>query len=528
MKQTFIQGALILILATFITKLLGFANRIVMARLMGPEGVGLYMMAVPILTLVITLTRLGLPIAISKLTAEAEAKGDFAKIRQILIVSLCMTLLLSILFTFLTIGTAPLIAGWLLTDERAYLPLLAITPIIPIVAVSSVLKGYFQGRQNMKPPAYSLIIEQVTRIIAIALLVQLLLPYGVEYAAAGAMASAVLGEGASLLYLAATFKYGRRPQLLSLGRGIIRQLKRGKTIIEELLRIGLPATGSGLIGSLSWTLEPILVAQSLALAGIASAQATKAYGLLAGYAIPLLMLPMFITYSLSVSLVPAISEAQATRNRSMIKKRLHQTMRLSLICGAPATVIMLVFAEPLVTLIYGTPQAAPLLKTMAPFFLFLYFQSPLQAALQGLDLAKTAMLNTLYGSLVKMGAIVLLASRPELGIFGAALAININICLVTLLHFFSLAKAVNTLFVQVKDFLKAGVAMGLMAVGGKEVFLWIGELFPHAPSVPLLSALAASLFIYGTSLFFLKLVERDDVERIPFIGKKLTFLFPKR
>ncbi|HZH60124.1 MAG TPA: oligosaccharide flippase family protein, partial [Metabacillus sp.] len=84
-KQTFLKGTLILILAGFITRVLGFINRIVVARFIGEEGVGLYNMAVPTLVLVITITQLGLPVAISKLVAEAEAQGDHRRIKKILV-----------------------------------------------------------------------------------------------------------------------------------------------------------------------------------------------------------------------------------------------------------------------------------------------------------------------------------------------------------------------------------------------------------------------------------------------------------
>lgn len=80
----FLQGTIILIIAGLITRVLGFVNRIVVARMIGDEGVGLYMMAVPTLVLVITLTQLGLPVAISKLVAEAEALGDRHKIKKYL------------------------------------------------------------------------------------------------------------------------------------------------------------------------------------------------------------------------------------------------------------------------------------------------------------------------------------------------------------------------------------------------------------------------------------------------------------
>src|SRR5699024_3189565 len=180
-KQTFLQGTITLIIAGMITRFLGFVNRLVIARLMGEEGVGLYMMALPTLFLVMALTQLGLPVAISKRVAEAEAKNDQAKIKQILIVSLTLTGAASFLFTIGMIGAAPFISNTLLTDGRTIFPLLAISPIVPIVALSSVIRGYFQGKQNMKPQSFSQVIEQIVRITCVALFVKLLLPFGVEY-----------------------------------------------------------------------------------------------------------------------------------------------------------------------------------------------------------------------------------------------------------------------------------------------------------------------------------------------------------
>ncbi len=90
-KQNFLKGTIILIIAGMITRFLGFINRIVVARLMGEEGIGLYNMALPTLFLMYTISQIGLPIAIAKRVAEADAKNDTKKIKQILIISLSIT-----------------------------------------------------------------------------------------------------------------------------------------------------------------------------------------------------------------------------------------------------------------------------------------------------------------------------------------------------------------------------------------------------------------------------------------------------
>ena len=106
-KQTFLRGTFLLIMTGLITKVLGVLNRIVIARVIGEEGMGLYMMAYPTLLLTVTLTQLGLPVAISKMVSEAEAVNDKQKVKQILVVSLSLVSLLSVIFTTLMIVLTP-------------------------------------------------------------------------------------------------------------------------------------------------------------------------------------------------------------------------------------------------------------------------------------------------------------------------------------------------------------------------------------------------------------------------------------
>lgn len=521
-RQTFLKGTLILIVAGFITRFLGFVNRIVVARIMGAEGVGLYVMATPTLLLIITLTQLGLPVAISKLVAEAEALNDKLKIKRILVVSLAITSTLSIIFTITMIALAPFVANVLLTDSRAYFPLIAIAPIVPIVALSSVMRGYFQGRQNMKPTAFSQVIEQVVRITLVAIMTSAFLPLGVEYAAAGAMLSVVAGELASLVYMIFMFKTNKR---FRVRRNFFSFVKQGKETLQDLLSIALPTTGSRLIGSLSLFLEPIVVAQSLAVAGVATVIATKQYGELAGFVIPVLMLPTFITYSLSVALVPAISEALAKKHFKTIHYRLNQALRLALLSGGMTVVILYVFAKPVMELMYDAPTVATYVKLMAPFCIFLYLQGPLQATLQALDLAKAAMMNSLFGAIIKISTIFILASRPELGIMGAALAVVVNFVLVTLLHFASIAKTIS-FTIETKMILKSILLIGgSVAVGSFVIDISFGSTSLLWQT---LLAISITALFYIILMLFLGLVNEEEIKRIPFIGGKLNNLLSRK
>lgn len=512
----FLKGTLILLIASLITRVLGFINRIVIARFIGEEGVGLYMMALPTLFLVINMTQLGLPIAISKYVAEANARGDERKIKKILVVSLSCTFALSMIFTPAMLLASPFLAEHLFTDNRTLLPLMAIAPIVPIIAISSVLRGYFQGKQNMKPFAFSQVIEQVARITFIAVLTKAFLPYGIEYAAAGAMVASIIGELVSLVYLLTSFKFKKH---FKFRKGFFKNVKSGKGTFVELMGIALPSTGSRMIGSISWFLEPIVVAQSLAIAGVTAASATSQYGELTGYALPLLMLPSFVTASLATALVPAVSEARTTGNYSLVEHRLQQALKITFITGCLAVVTLFLFAEPILQVMYGSSHAAMFIKFLAPFFILFYFQYPLQSMLQALDLAKAAMYNSLAGNILKIGVIWLLASKENFGIMGAAIGIAAGSMLVTFLHFSTVLKVVP-FTLHFRSYMLSLIIALISGFGGYYLYE-----YPLA-SQPLgyrLSLSISILFILFTFFMFLTgSIKKADLIRIPFIGSFLA------
>ncbi|MGE8206115.1 stage V sporulation protein B [Heyndrickxia sp. NPDC080065] len=511
----FLKGTMILLIAGLFTRVLGFINRIVIARFIGEEGVGLYMMAFPTLMLVITITQLGLPVAISKCVAEASAKGDRQKIKKILVVSLTITISLSLIFTPGLILLAPYLTKSLFTDPRIYYPLVAITPIIPIVAVAAVLRGYFQGMQNMKPFAISQVIEQSVRIILIAILTTAFLPYGIEYAAAGAMFASIAGELMSLVYMFTMFKLRKK---FKVRRNFFKVVKAGKETLYELMRVAIPTTGSRFIGNISWFLEPIVVAHSLALAGLTATLATKEYGTLTGFALPLLMLPSFVTNSLSTALVPAISEANSQRNHYLVEHRLQQALRFALLAGGISVVILYIFAEPLMQMMYRSSNGTTLIKLMAPFFIFQYYQGPLQAALQALDLARAAMINSMIGAVVKLGIIFALASQPHLGITGAALGIMTSTLLVTLLHFATVIKKIQ-FTIYLRDYLKFTL---VTIISGFIGHWWYKNYLLHdSIFMRLTCGIIITTIVYLLLLLVTRLIKKSDLSYIPFIRRFL-------
>ncbi|WP_274362647.1 stage V sporulation protein B [Paenibacillus thermotolerans] len=517
-KQSFIKGTMILLAAGLINRILGFVPRITLPRVIGAEGVGLYQLGYPLLIVLLTCITGGIPLAVAKLVAAAESDRNERKVRSILHLSLMCTLLLSLLFTGILLFGASWISRTLLNDGRVYYTILAMSPMLLIIGISSVFRGYFQGRQNMTPTAMSQTVETIVRIAAMLLFSYLLLPYGLPFAAAGAMFGVTVGEIGGLAVIVSQYLRSRRAYhaLLSKEPPSNDAARPASSLLRSLLRIAVPVTGSRLVGSGSYFLESVMTVQALAAAGVAAAVATTQYGTLQGMVIPVLLLPGVLTYALSVSLVPSLSEAAARGDMRTIHKRLHQSLRLALVTGAPFAVFMYVLAEPICYYLYNEPEVGAMLKMMAPVAVFLYFQSPLQAALQALDRPGAALLNTFYGAAIKLTLIFLLAAQQRFGIYGVVAAINVNIVLVTMLHWNSIVNFIKFRF-PLLDIVKTAGAACVVAFSAH--YLYVTEWTP-SPLLRFLTAGIGGIVLYLALTMILKLIDKDDFGRLPFPRKK--------
>lgn len=527
-KQTFIKGAMILLAAGIVNRILGFVPRITLPRIIGAEGVGLYQLSYPFLIVMLTFITGGIPLAIAKWIAEAESVGDQDRVKSIFRTAMLLTIAIAAILTLAMLLFAPYIIRYLIPDTRVYRTFLMMTPLLLIIGVSSVYRGYFQGKQNMIPGALSQTLETIIRIIASLVFAYLLLPFGLDWAAAGAMLGVVAGELGGFAVLLWHYR-SKRNLRSSSGESLAGDSSSATPttdsdsaspsgskhpILRRLVGLSLPVTGSKLVGSLSYLLESIFTAKSLAVAGIATGIATAQYGALQGMIIPLLLLPTALTYSLAVSLVPSLSEAAARGDKALIQKRMHQSMRIALVSGAPFAVVFGLFAEPLCRIIYAHEEYAPMLRLMAPVGIFIYLQAPLQAALQALDRPGAALMNTFLAAGVKLVLIVQLASKPELGIYGALIAINVNIVLVTVLHGISVMRYIG-FRMKIADFVKVGVAMVIMGAAAQ----WIMHRMPMTLEwIALLSACFISVILYLLLMFWMRIIDRHDLSRIPWIG----------
>lgn len=423
MKEKFINSVIILLIGGLLTKLLGMFIKIMMSRLIGTEGLGLYMMVLPTFSLFIGIGQFGLPTALSKLVAE-KRKNNIKLFFSILPISLFINLLLIITIIII----APVLANNLLHNPRCYLPILAIAVVIPFTSLSSICRSYFFGKEKMVPHVVSNLLEDIVRLTLMIIGIPFFLPKGLEYAVCYIILSNVISEGVSILVL---FLF--LPKKIQLKK---EDLIPKKDYMKESLSIGIPNTTGRLLGSIGYFLEPILLTTTLLSLGYSSKFITTEYGILSGYVMPLLLLPSFFTMAISQALLPVVSREYTRGNYTFVTKKIKQAILYSLAIGIPVTIFFIIFPEFPLKLIYHTKEGISYMRFLAPVCLFQYIQSPLSSCLDAMGKSRDAMIATTIGVVIRSIFLVLL-SLLNIGIWGLIIAISLNVFAVT---FYSLKK----------------------------------------------------------------------------------------
>lgn len=426
MKNKFIKSTIILIIGGALSKILAMIIKIFLARSIGEDGNILYMSVLPTFNLFITLSTLSLSTGISKLISENRSSQK--TILSIIPISLLYNFILMLILIILS----PYIATNLLKNNLTYYPILAISFTLPFICLSTILKGYFFGKENMFPFVISNIIEQIIRLIFILFFLPKLLIYGLPIATMSVVLINIISELSSIICLI-IFIPNKKINL--------NNFKLDKPILKDILNISLPTTGSRLIGSISYFLEPIILTYVMLKIGYTNNYITTTYGIITGFVYPLLLIPSFFTSAISNALLPVISSNYVQKKYQYAKKKLHQAISISIVIGIFFTIIFMLYSKILLKFIFNTTLGNSYIKIIAPFFLLHYIQGPLTTYLQAIGKATTACRGTLTGAIIKN--ILLLILPFFLGIWGFIIASIINIFYVTIQHIYYVKKSFN-------------------------------------------------------------------------------------
>ena len=524
-KQNFLKGALILTVAGIIVKLIGAGNRIFLSRLLGGEGIGLYQMAYPIYQMALSVSSAGIPVAISILIAEKMALGDVKGAKRIFKISLTFTIITGIIFSLLLyFGAFWLIDMQIVRDSRAYYSLIALAPAIFFVTVLSSYRGYFQGMQKMTPTAVSQIVEQLFRVITMIILAALLIPYGMEYAAAGASFGAFPGAVAGVTVLIYFYYKTRKKQKGFISPSLTKQ-ESSYAIIFRMMKLALPVSLANIMLPLTANIDLLIVPARLEVAGYSVEQATELFGYLTGMAASLVNLPTILTASLAASLVPAISEAFTVKNKTMIQHRASMAFRMANLLMIPSCIGLYLLAYPISEMLYATHNAGSSIAILSVGVILLGIGQVTTGILQGLGHTTIPLINMILAALAKTLLSWELTALPDWGISGAAWATNADFGVAAMLNLYFIYKYIGV-NLHISNMIKIFISASIMGIAVLFTYDFV-MLKTFSNSLATLTAIFFGGIVYSITILFMGVLLKRDIENIPKYGNKLAQMLTK-
>lgn len=412
-KNNFLKSTLILIIGTFITRIFGLVIRILYTRVIGTYGISLYTLIMPTYSLIVTIASFAMPITISKLVSEGKIRS-----KKILSQSIYILLGINIITMFIIIVLSGFISNILLNEPKVKVLLIGATLSMPNMALASILKGYFYGKQKMIPNTISNVIEQTIRILFIIFLLPYFASISIEIGILSFLLVNIITEGASII----TFIF-LLPKNIKIS---LKDIKYDKQIASSLFFDSLPLVSGKLIGSIGFFLEPIILSNTLLFVGYEQSFFLKEYGIYNGYSIGLLVMPSFVITALCTAIIPEIAKYYSNKNMNMVRKRIKQILVVTFIFGLITTLFIFIKRNYLLQLIYNTNEGSNYIFYLSTFFILYYLEAPLSAILQALNHSKYTMKTTTIGVIIKLTFMFVL-TLFKIGIYSLLIAEAINI-----------------------------------------------------------------------------------------------------
>lgn len=423
-RNVFIESTFILIISGFLTKIIGFIIRIVYTRIIGQYGISLYTIATPTYSLLLTISTLAIPIAISKLVAEAKGRSI-----RILTSAASIILIINFVLIIIMLLSSEFIATDLLKEPKAAPILIAMALTLPFVSISSVLKGYFAGKQNLIPHATSNVIEQVIRLIIIATVLPILMKKSIMHAILGLILLTIISEISSIIVF--LFFLPKKIQFKNYN------IKPTMTITKDILDISIPTVSGRVIGNIGYFFEPIILTHFLLLSGYSNNYILTEYGSYNAYSLSLLTMPSFFIAAIATSLLPELSKFNSRGKIDMVKKRIKQGLIFAFVIGIVFSTGIFIFRDQLLFTLYKTTSGSDYIKILAPFFVLFYLEGVLTSSLQALGKAKITMKISLWGVIIKLITLTIF-SLLKIGLYSLVISEIINILFVVFTNIYYL------------------------------------------------------------------------------------------
>ncbi len=405
-------GAVFLTVFSVMSQMLGFAYRVSLSRMVGAEVMGLYQLVMPVYSVLMSVTAVGLTAAVSNLSSRYLALDNSRAVGQTMKACVRLFACAILLVSVVTVALYDPISVYLLGDARTQLGLVLLLPCVALTGIENFHKHFFYGTGQVRPPAVVELLEQFIRAGAVLGLLILFLPQNPERTVGLIVAGMIICEIFSSVTL--VLLYRRRMKRLGMaGAG-----ERSGRLYRRVASIALPVGATALLGNLMSAVNAALIPQRLVAGGMEPGEAMSAFGILCGMTMPMLSLPTVFLGALTLVMVPRIARSCALGRMDQVRGGVLRCMEVVALLILPCMALITVVGPDLGLLLFREREAGAYMVPLAFATACGCFQSVLSGALNATDRQGTAAAIALLCDVVQLALTILLMGRPGGGMDG--------------------------------------------------------------------------------------------------------------
>lgn len=512
--SNYLKGASVLAAAGILSRLLGLFFKIPLYQMVGSYGNGIYANVTNIYNLLLMVSMVGLPLAISKMVSENIAKGEYATAHRVFKLSMIALVIMGGLSSlFLLFGADWIIktANW---TAESYPAIIAIAPAPLIISVCCAYRGFFQGFQMMTPTAVSQIVEQIVRVILGVFLCWIFVSaFGIGMGVGGAVFGATIGGLVAAIFLGYLYKSFLKQNHRLLRKRTGRRQRSNKALLKRLLIISIPVTLTAALVSMFATVDSFIYVSRLGLAGFDAVEATIMFGDFSN-AEQLINLPLILSGTLAVAMIPTMSESFALRDQKEMNKKIILAIRIILLVAFPSCIGLSVLSYGIFDLLFpGSPYGGAILSTLSYATIFMMLSNTFQSILQSIDRFRVPLINLGVAIVLRFVTGWIFLAIPAINIYGIVISSIITFAYLTVANFLSVRRftgvKIDFFHTLVKP-LFASLIMGLMTY-----IVFTGVQGFAGTFIALVISFVVAVCVYGIIMVFIKGITEEEIGYFP-------------
>ena len=502
-----ISGVLILTLSNLLVKVIGLMFKIPITNIIGDEGMGYFNAAYRIYTWFYMVSTAGLPVALSIMISRSRTKGNINEVKKIFRITMILFVIIGVM------GTSVMVIGSrffavIIGSKAIYMCITAIAPTLFFICISSAVRGFFQGYQNMFPTAISQVFEAVGKLALGIILAFYAINQGYDMPliAAYAISGLTIGTAIGMIFLVIAKALNRDESINTADNST----SSNGTLLRTLAKLAIPITISASVMSLTDLLDVMIIMRQLQSIGFSEETAVAIYGNYTSLAVPMFNLPPVLIYPISYSIIPLISSAVAADNKNKAVSIIQSAFKIAVIISIPTALGMSVLAKPILSIFFksaSVDMAAPLLSILSLSVFFIGILAISNAVLQAYGLERKPIISMMFGAAVKLISSTILIGIPSIGINGAPIGTFLCYMTISVINLYFITKHIQF------D----------MNVFGKPITASIictaAAVLSYSAVNSVVFAISAAVIVYLIILIAINGITEDDLSMIPLLNK---------